>query len=79
MELLAILLAAVGLVWPGSHASQAGVSDQVCFSKHEWSAPDELRPCIRITGLYEDGSFEAAVGNARGDERYRVRIGNRAD
>jgi hypothetical protein len=75
VELVAILLAALGLAAPKSHA----VHGPVCFSKELWSARDALRPCVRVTEVREDGSFEASVGNARGDRRYRVSVGNRAD
>ena len=75
MELLAILLAALGLAAPHPHTAQ----DPVCFSKPLWSAREELRPCVRITQVHEDGSFEASVGNAGGSQRYRVSVGNRAD
>jgi hypothetical protein len=75
VELLAILLAALGLAAPHSPAAQ----DRVCFSKQLWSGRDELRPCVRITELHEDGSFEASVGDARGDLHHQVRIGNRAN
>jgi hypothetical protein len=73
--LLAILLAALGLAAPHPHSAQ----EPACFSKHLWSAREELRPCVRITQVHEDGSFEASVGDARGDQRYRVSVGNRAN
>ena len=79
MELLAVLLVSLGLAVPQSHAPQPSAFNRVCFNKQLWSARDELRPCVLITELDEDGSFEATVTNARGDARYRVRIGNRAD
>ena len=75
MELLAILVAALGLAAPHPHP----LWDRVCFSKQLWSARDSLRPCVRITDLHEDGSFNATVSSASGAERYSVRIGNRAD
>ena len=79
MELLAILLTVLGLAAPPSPShSEDPTANRVCFSKTGWSARDELRPCVRITRVYEDGSFDAKVENAGGDKRYEVSVGNRA-
>jgi hypothetical protein len=79
MELLAILLTALGVMLAQPHATASSAPARTCFNEQLWSGANQLRPCVRITALHEDGLFDATVENASGDERYRVRIGNRAD
>jgi len=78
VEFLALLLTLVGLAGhqPSNRAESA---KRVCFDKRLWSKSVDLRPCVQLIGLEEDGSFDARVTNAQGEQRYRVRVGNRAD
>jgi hypothetical protein len=51
-------------------------SPRVCFSAKHWGpAPKAVRPCVRITGVQEDGSFNYAVSDADGTVRYTAGIG----
>lgn len=66
--------------------SQAGVSitttdhvapsERVCFPRATWGpARQGLRPCARITRVYEDGSVGLRVSDADGTTRYTTGIG----
>jgi hypothetical protein len=47
-----------------------------CFPAGKWApAPDGIRPCVRVTRVYEDGSFKAAVSDASGVVRYSLGVG----
>jgi hypothetical protein len=47
-----------------------------CFPASQWGpASDGLRPCVRVTRLYEDGSFHFAVSDANGTVRYDAGVG----
>lgn len=52
-----------------------------CFPAAKWgdtpadTADDFQRPCVRITRVYEDGSFKAAVQDADGPTRYSIGFG----
>lgn len=54
-----------------------------CFPAAKWGEPtggtttadDNTRPCVRITRVYEDGSFKAAVQDADGPVRYSIGVG----
>lgn len=48
---------------------------RVCFPAGKWDARDAVRPCARITAVYEDGSVEVAVSDADGDVRWRSQVG----
>jgi len=65
----------------GGHASPqhrpgSAPSARVCFPASSWSpAPDAIRPCVRVTRLYEDGSFHFQVSDANGTVRYGGGVG----
>lgn len=47
-----------------------------CYPAASWApAPDGLRPCVRVTRIYEDGSFTFSVSDARGTVRYTSGVG----
>lgn len=49
---------------------------RVCFPKKDWGpASDSIRPCVRITGVQEDGSFSYAVSDGNGTVRYTAGVG----
>lgn len=49
---------------------------RVCFPKKDWGpAPDRIRPCVRITGVEEDGSFAYSVSDGDGTVRYTAGVG----
>lgn len=51
-------------------------SPRVCFPKKDWGpAPDRIRPCVRITGVEEDGSFSYSVSDGDGTVRYTAGVG----
>jgi hypothetical protein len=74
---LVVLVAAVSAVAAG-HGGAVTVehSPRVCFKASHWGpAPDAVRPCVRITGVEEDGSFSYAVSDADGTVRYTAGVG----
>lgn len=50
-------------------------TSRVCFPASKWDANDALRPCAKITRVYEDGSVQIAVSDANGTVRYTTGIG----
>lgn len=60
-------------------AARPAPSERVCFPAGKWDADDAVRPCARITGVYEDGSVEVAVSDADGTVRYTTGVGNLQD
>jgi len=56
-------------------AYSATYHPRTCFTAAEWSGPDKYRPCVRVTRLYEDGSFKYAVSDANGTVRYSGGVG----
>lgn len=62
----------------GVHAVSVEHSPRVCRSAKTWGpAPDKFRPCVRITGVQEDGSFSFSVSDADGTVRYSAGVGAR--
>lgn len=51
-------------------------SPRVCFPKENWGpVPARVRPCVKITNVLEDGSFEYAVSDGDGTVRYTAGVG----
>ncbi len=52
---------------------------RTCFPAKLWDGteqhPDSVRPCVRVTRIYEDGSFKFAVSDADGTVRYSGGVG----
>lgn len=74
------LIAALAVLSFSVYASRApladGASGRICFSAQKWGpAPDAVRPCVEITKLYEDGSFQFSVSDADGTIRYTSGVG----
>jgi len=47
-----------------------------CFPAAKWGpAADGLRPCVKVTRIYEDGSFGFRVSDANGTTRYTSGVG----
>ncbi len=53
----------------------AAHAPRVCFPAGKWDAPQGQSPCIRVTRVYEDGSFTFSVSNKGGTVRYVGGIG----
>ena len=81
--LAVVLIAAAGVVSEAASAGSSGGTvegtahaPRVCFSKSDWGpAPDSKRPCVKITKLYEDGSFRVSVTDGDGTVRYSTGVG----
>ena len=73
-----LALGAGGAAIAGSGAIEAPQSQpRVCFPRADWGAKPALRPCARITRVYEDGSVKLAVSDASGTVRWSVGVGAR--
>ena len=47
-----------------------------CFPAGKWGpARDGVRPCVKVTRIFEDGSFTFRVSDADGTERYTSGVG----
>jgi hypothetical protein len=55
----------------GSHVPPT----RTCFPSIEWNADQALRPCVKISHVYEDGSFKFAVSDHDGTVRYSGGVG----
>lgn len=84
LALLALFVSLVGSAFAGPNRT----GDGRCFPRDVWSdsndqsvsggiVSDVDRPCVRVTRVFEDGSFRAVVSDASGRFRYRVSIGAR--
>lgn len=72
--LVAVVLAFICIAPLGVVAGQG--FQRTCFSAKQWGpVEDQYRPCVRITRLYEDGSFKYAVSDADGTVRYSGGVG----
>lgn len=47
---------------------------RTCFPVSKWDANPGLRPCARVTRVFEDGSLRVQVEDADGDFRYRAGV-----
>lgn len=83
-----LIALAVALAIGGGAAAQAdhyvpGVGSEeavACYPAADWGpAPDRQRPCVRITRIWEDGSFCAEVTQANGRNHAEVCEGNPRD
>lgn len=75
---LVVLMLAMGFLGHSVMASTGGTvapSPRSCFPLIEWNAEPWLRPCVKITRVYEDGSFKFAVSDQRGTVRYSGGVG----
>lgn len=77
LPVMYVALLGLGLV-VGANAAQS-VGHRTCFPASMWDGteqhPDSVRPCVKITRVYEDGSFKAAVSDANGTVRYNIGVG----
>lgn len=49
---------------------------RVCFPAAKWGpAPKRYAPCVKITKVFEDGSFSFAVSDKDGVVRYTAGVG----
>jgi hypothetical protein len=49
---------------------------RTCFPANRWGpAPQQYRPCVQISRLYEDGSFKYRVSDFNGTVRYSGGVG----
>lgn len=67
-----VALLGAGLVLSAHAKLQPGRS---CFAERLWEDTPGLRPCVRITRIYEDGSFKVAVSDGNGTVRYSMGVG----
>jgi len=87
---LVVLAAAFALlacmIWAGASMATHTQSEapsapsRVCFPKQDWRGgpvDDQWRPCVRVTRLFEDGSFHVQVQDANGTTRYGFGVGAR--
>lgn len=87
LTVLAALLAivAIGCVAVASARPHHGTvtssnAPRVCFPLRKWGpAPKRYAPCVRITRVYEDGSFSFKVADHDGTVRYTSGVGNLDD
>jgi len=75
-----LAIAAVALAGFGASqvatAANTAPSPRTCFAAKNWGpAPESVRPCVRITRVEEDGSFEFSVSDADGTVRYTSGVG----
>src|SRR5215471_3727553 len=59
----------------GSDPHPPRVRHARCFTLDDWNAPDGRRPCVKVTRVYEDGSFTVKVLDANGTVRYTRGVG----
>jgi hypothetical protein len=57
LGILAGVMIALG-VFTTTDKDSAAVATMACFPLEEWDAADADPPCVRITRVYEDGTFE---------------------
>lgn len=69
-----IALLAIGGVVSAAHAPDT--TPRVCFPAAKWGpAPRSDAPCVKVTRVYEDGSFSFAVSDKGGTIRYTSGVG----
>ena len=60
----------------GTPDTTANHSPRVCFPTAKWGpAPARYAPCVKVTRVYEDGSFSFAVSDKGGTVRYTSGVG----
>lgn len=72
LPLLYLLTLGLGLVG----AAHGGSFQRTCFPASRWNADPQYRPCVRITRVYEDGSFKFAISDHNGTVRQSGGVGS---
>lgn len=81
LYLVGVILPAVCIALVGLCSTVMGSTTpgpRSCFPVSSWQGGtkvDELRPCVRILKVQEDGSFSFAVSDANGTVRYTSGVG----
>jgi hypothetical protein len=77
-----IALLAIGGIANAAHCASttpdtaAKHAPRVCFPAAKWGpAPRSGAPCVKVTRVYEDGSFQFAVSDKSGTVRYTSGVG----
>lgn len=71
-----VALAAIGVLMVAVASGQGAGQLGRCFPAAKWGpAPDAVRPCVKVTRIYEDGSFAFKVSDADGVVRYTSGVG----
>lgn len=83
--LVGLVLAVIGAIGTAATVAQTGGTYAHaphvgrCFPASLWDGdeghPDSVRPCVRVSRVYEDGSFKYAVSDANGTVRYSGGVG----
>ena len=78
---IAVTVAVLALFTLGSRSSVTAATGadhpRTCFPISKWDANPGLRPCARVTRVFEDGSLRVRVEDADGHIRYRAGVGAR--